>query len=679
MSRPVRGRDNARVALIRIGPAVTPRLAETFTLPLPDGGVHSLVVLPDGDTCVVGAENDGALYLVSLGEGRAFDRLVGHSGPVNSLALADAGRLLLSASDDESIRVWDTRTWRTVAVLVGHSGYVREVAARGLVAVSGGEDHTVRVWDLSVGVCLAVFDDHVSSVDHVAVSPDGMIAASAGRDNQVLLWDLDRLRLSRELYGTGQFIRELPGLDTWILCGRNDTGRGHEEAPTALLFDDEFLYTAAAEIIRWDLDTVVEVARFPRQAFINAVARHADFVAAGSLHGIRVCTADGSALATFGVDTGRVVDVAYLPDGQLITAHERPGVIKLWPALCGDERDSVRHQASVAELVVSPCRSRVASLSLAGEVILWDLTSGACLSVVDSHDVPCEPVFLPDGTLVVAERDKLHLVSVDGSQRIIAPAGPNIASLAAIDAHSVLIVPYAHPPQVCSLDGSHRSFTGAFGTGLRFHPLIVGPHALIPVSLNRSHPLVAGAPVNIAGVPALQCWDILSGKLLWTRHDRITTELAWPSYCWAVPLADGAVATPTDAGALVVLDPATGQSYQELPLPQGRNHPCVELLDGTLLFIDHDDPFSSVLAIDPDEDVLLPRLRLPRSRALSLAPDRNLLVRLAERSLHIHRLSSGRELESLRLPATPGCLALSDDVAVIGDHDGGVHFYRLEC
>src|SRR3954467_1050522 len=108
MSRTDDRHDNARVALIRIGTAPAPRLTETFTLPLPDGGLHSIVVLPDGDTCVVSAENDGTLYLVSLAEGRAFDRLVGHVGPLNSLALGDAGRLLLSASDDEFVRVWDT-------------------------------------------------------------------------------------------------------------------------------------------------------------------------------------------------------------------------------------------------------------------------------------------------------------------------------------------------------------------------------------------------------------------------------------------------------------------------------------------------------------------------------------------------------------------------------------------
>ena len=684
--RPAGGGDNARVALIRIGTAPTPRLAETFTVPVPDSGLHSLVVLPDGDTCVVSAENGGILYVVSLGEGRAIDRLVGHTGPVNSLALADAGRLLLSASDDESILVWDTRTWQTVDELTGHSGYIREVAAQGRVAVSGGEDRTVRVWDLSDGSCLAVFDDHVSSVDHVAISPDGMLAASAGRDNQVLLWDLDGLRRSRELYGTPQFIRELPNLgwmgDTWILCGRNDTGRGHKEAPTALLFDDEFLHTAAADVIRWSLDGDRGITRFPRQGYINALARHGDFIAAGAMHGVRVSSIHGTALATFGVDTGTVVDAAYLPDGQLVTAHE-PGSLKLWPALRGDERDSARHHSAVTGLVVSSCGSRAASMSLTGDVQVWHVASGAVLATVDSHDLPCDPVFLPDGTVVVAERTKLHLVAPDGSRRVLAPAGEeaHIVSVAAIDDRSILVVPYGNPPQVWSLDGPQRAFAGDSGAGVHFPPLVVGQHALIPVSLPKDHPLIGGAQVNIGGVPALQCWDLVTGELRWTRHGRITTELTWPTYCWAVQLADGAVATPGEHGdvtSLVMLDAATGSTHQELPLPKGRDHPCVEMVDGTLLFVDHDGLSSSVWGIDPDEDVLLQRLQLPRSRAVCLAPDRNLLVRLGERVLAVQRLSSGREVASVRLPADANCLALARDVAIVGDRDGGVHFYRVD-
>jgi hypothetical protein len=63
---------------------------------------------------------------------------------------------------------------------------------------------------------------------------------------------------------------------------------------------------------------------------------------------------------------------------------------------------------------------------------------------------------------------------------------------------------------------------------------------------------------------------------------------------------------------------------------------------------------------------------------LCLVPEQNLLVRLGERDLFAHRLSSGRELSCLRLPADAGCLAMAGDVAVVGDRDGGVHFFRVE-
>jgi hypothetical protein len=254
-------------------------------------------------------------------------------------------------------------------------------------------------------------------------------------------------------------------------------------------------------------------------------------------------------------------------------------------------------------------------------------------------------------------------------------------SVAAIDNRSILVVPYTTPPQVWSLDGSQRAFAGDNGNGTSFPPLVVGEHALVPASLHKQHPLIGGAHINVTGVAALQCWNLATGELRWTRHGRVTTELTWPSYCWAVQLADGAVVTPGEYGdvtSLVVLDAATGSVHQEFPLPKGRDHPCVERLDGTLLFVDHDELVTTVWGIDPDEDVLLPHLQLPRSRAVCLAPDRNLLVRLEKRSLHAHRLSSGREIAAVRLPTDAYRLALAGDIAIVGDEGGGVHFHRVD-
>jgi WD40 repeat protein len=441
--------------LRRVGEAAEPRPKSLFTMTLPDPGLHGIVVLPDGDTCVVSAENDGVLYIASLHEGRPVDRLTGHTGPVNCLASADDGRLLLSASDDATIRVWDTRTWRVIATLEGHNGYVREVAGRGMVAVSGGEDGTLRVWDLEHETCRGVFKDHGASVDHVTISPDGRRAASASRTNQVLLWDLATPRLERELYGTGQVVHDMPGMswlgDTYLLLGSNDTGVGHQGAPADLLFDTtgDLLYTADDEVICWDLREGVELTRFPRQKMIKSLAVHPELplLAAASLHGIRITDLAGRPVISLTADTSGVVDIAFLQDGRLVSVHEDRAV-RLWPALTGGERDGDRHSSRVDTLAVDPAGRWAATTEGNGEVFLWDLASGERASTLTVEDVRCAPFFTTGGDrIVVTGGDELHVLPVAGGEpRVIAPTTPEghlfLSAAAPIEDDSILVTPY---------------------------------------------------------------------------------------------------------------------------------------------------------------------------------------------------------------------------------------------
>jgi WD40 repeat protein len=59
------------------------------------------------------------------------------------------GQRLATGSADQTIRIWDCETWRTLAVLEGHSDYVWSLAwsPEGRRLVSGSGDQTVRVWD----------------------------------------------------------------------------------------------------------------------------------------------------------------------------------------------------------------------------------------------------------------------------------------------------------------------------------------------------------------------------------------------------------------------------------------------------------------------------------------------------------------------------------------------------
>ncbi|MBX6314682.1 MAG: PD40 domain-containing protein, partial [Isosphaeraceae bacterium] len=74
----------------------------------------------------------------------------GHWNTVKCLAFAPGGRFLASGSYDATVRIWDYRARRTVAILRGHRGPVRALSYSpdGRRLVTAGEDGDVVLWDV---------------------------------------------------------------------------------------------------------------------------------------------------------------------------------------------------------------------------------------------------------------------------------------------------------------------------------------------------------------------------------------------------------------------------------------------------------------------------------------------------------------------------------------------------
>jgi WD40 repeat protein len=85
--------------------------------------------------------------------------LNGHSFYVSGCAFSPDGKLIVSASWDRTLKVWEAHTGALLRSLEGHSSSVTGCAFSpdGKLIVSASWDRTLRVWDAQSGECRATF------------------------------------------------------------------------------------------------------------------------------------------------------------------------------------------------------------------------------------------------------------------------------------------------------------------------------------------------------------------------------------------------------------------------------------------------------------------------------------------------------------------------------------------
>jgi len=110
-----------------------------------------------GQELVVSASDDATVRIWDPATGTQLKLLEGHGAAVRGVCsvTVDGQELLASASDDWTLRIWEPATGTRQRLLKGHQGWVNAVcsmtvAGQGLVA-SASTDWTVRIWDPATG------------------------------------------------------------------------------------------------------------------------------------------------------------------------------------------------------------------------------------------------------------------------------------------------------------------------------------------------------------------------------------------------------------------------------------------------------------------------------------------------------------------------------------------------
>jgi WD40 repeat protein len=410
------------------------------TLHLPWGGVSSGALSPDGKLlATVDAMNPAVMLwdIASATSGASehaqrVATLRGHRDRVVGLAFSPDGKLLASASTDNTVRLWNVIAQRAMASFTGHRDAVTALvfSPDGKTLATGSLDCLVKLWSVTDNQGADTLQGRTDRTSCVVFSPDSKTLATTGYDRTVQLWDV----------ATGREAASLPSL---------------AQAVSAVAFSPDGRSVATAtsrprqanssgEVILWDVTTKQKMATLRgHQGPVLSVAFSANgtTVASGGSDGTARLwdVTSGQVLATLrypylgGGANPDVRDVAFSPDGKILATTWVDGSVWLWDVATRQALPSLRgHQGPVTSVVFSPDGRMLASGSWDRTVRVWDVASRRALVTLEgSQGAKGFVAFSPDSkTLAVGNTDgSVTLWNINTWHEVAAfrNAGPTIA------------------------------------------------------------------------------------------------------------------------------------------------------------------------------------------------------------------------------------------------------------
>lgn len=277
----------------------------------------------------------------------------GHTDTVSSVEFSPDGSRIVSASWDNTVRIWDTETANNIKILKGKLSVDSASFIDSKKIVFASSDNAIRIWDIEFGECIGKITGHTSTVNSFSLSPYGSYVVTASDDHTIRVWNV------LHDFSTGK-------IQTLIA---HKTLYGHNNRINSAVFchyaNKRIASASDDHTIRiWDIET-------------------------------------GKCIQTL-YGTSRFNSVAFSYDGMKIVAASGNN-IEIWHARMYKRiKTLVGHTDFVNSVAFNPNGSRIVTASDDKTIRIWNALTGECLQILKGHSSPTHSAgFSPDGKKIV--------------------------------------------------------------------------------------------------------------------------------------------------------------------------------------------------------------------------------------------------------------------------------------
>lgn len=379
------------------------------------------------DSVLVTCANEPVVRLWDATSGELQGELVGHKSSVEAIATSIESAKLASVSSDGYLIVWDLVRKEQTHRLKRHEGYVTavDISRDGHTVVTGGQDRVVRIWNLRTSEGIAIGEHH-DTIQCVRFLPDQTSVVAGDRSGLTRVHSLIPASLENP---SAAFDRRIaPG---WPEYAAGDAKYWQFEPGTIRWWDlstatNALIVASEQELRTLDLFSSSETS-VPLQngdllatAFSVTPTREEDDnrLALSPTGDAMICvnelySTDDQAttawqyLRTLPEKAKDIRQVAISNGAHYVAVAREAGTATLW-RLADPMRslDLVQPSTPWSSLEFSPDHQVLATVTRAGQVVLWDTSNGTRTTTLDleSTRIRCA-VFVSNDLLLTGSSD----------------------------------------------------------------------------------------------------------------------------------------------------------------------------------------------------------------------------------------------------------------------------------